>query len=51
MSSSMALDIDECAAAANNCNASLAICMNTPGSFSCACMDGYSGDGISCMGE
>ena len=27
-----------------------AICTNTPGSFSCACKPGYSGDGLNCTG-
>lgn len=33
----------------DNCNANAA-CTNTPGSFTCACMTGYTGDGITCTG-
>ena len=28
-----------------------AVCTNTPGSFTCACNEGYSGDGITCTGQ
>ena len=27
-----------------------AVCTNTPGSFTCACNEGYSGDGMNCTG-
>ncbi|MBI1825237.1 MAG: right-handed parallel beta-helix repeat-containing protein, partial [Planctomycetes bacterium] len=40
-------DIDECANGTDNCDAN-ATCTNTPGSFACACNDGYLGDGLSC---
>ena len=33
----------------NNCNVN-AECTNTPGSFSCACIEGYKGDGVDCQG-
>ena len=42
-------DIDECALANDNC-AETAECNNTPGSFSCTCMAGYSGNGTFCEG-
>ncbi|XP_065190707.1 uncharacterized protein LOC135821639 [Sycon ciliatum] len=42
-------DFDECASAAHNCDSSAA-CINTLGSFSCACNDGFYGNGISCQG-
>ena len=34
----------------DNCAENL-ICMNTPGSFSCTCNEGYTGDGTSCVGK
>ncbi|XP_065190227.1 uncharacterized protein LOC135821090 isoform X2 [Sycon ciliatum] len=42
-------DFDECASTAHNCDSSAA-CINTLGSFSCACNDGFYGNGISCQG-
>ena len=45
------LDIDECTLNTDNCDVDTrATCTNVPGSFSCACNVGYSGDGISCVG-
>ncbi|XP_066282660.1 fibulin-1-like [Branchiostoma lanceolatum] len=41
------IDIDECTEGTHNCNAD-ATCTNTPGSFTCACNDGFSGDGVTC---
>ena len=43
------LDIDECTDNSNNCSP-IATCMNTPGTFTCACSQGYTGDGIVCTG-
>ena len=43
------LDIDECAEGSNDCSPT-ALCMNTPGAFTCACSQGYTGDGIVCTG-
>jgi len=43
-------DVDECAQNNGNCN-SHAKCTNTPGSFTCTCLDGYYGDGIICTGN
>ncbi len=40
-------DIDECSEGTNDCSAN-AKCTNTPGSFTCACNAGYSGDGVNC---
>jgi cysteine-rich repeat protein len=40
-------DIDECGAMTDNCDAN-ATCSNTPGSFSCTCNAGYTGDGVTC---
>ena len=42
-------DIDECASDIDNCNFN-ATCTNTHGNFSCACNQGYSGDGVICVG-
>ena len=42
-------DNDECTMGTNNCHAN-AECTNTPGSFSCDCVQGYSGDGVDCIG-
>lgn len=41
-------DIDECAAKLHNCDPN-AQCINTPGSYSCQCKSGYSGDGFTCQ--
>lgn len=42
-------DIDECLDNSHNCHLS-ANCTNNAGSFSCSCLIGYTGDGISCSG-
>ena len=43
------LDIDECEDSTDNCDSN-ATCTNTPGNFTCACNEGYSGDGVTCDG-
>ena len=43
------VDIDECDALIDDCDQS-AKCTNTPGSFTCTCNQGYSGNGITCTG-
>ncbi|XP_066271717.1 mucin-22-like [Branchiostoma lanceolatum] len=40
-------DVDECADETDDCSP-YASCSNTPGSFSCDCNSGYSGDGVTC---
>jgi len=42
-------DIDECATNNGGCSAD-ADCSNTPGSYTCTCKPGYTGDGVSCRG-
>ena len=34
----------------HNCAPGIATCTNTVGSFTCACNEGYDGDGVSCNG-
>ncbi|KAI8495110.1 hypothetical protein Bbelb_270960 [Branchiostoma belcheri] len=41
------VDVNECAVHTDNCDLH-ATCTNTPGSFTCACVDGYYGNGTSC---
>ena len=43
------IDIDECTTEADNCDTNAA-CTNNPGSFTCSCNQGYTGDGVTCMG-
>jgi len=45
-----AVDIDECAVNNGGCNAP-AVCINTPGSFTCTYLPGYTGDGNNCSGK
>ena len=42
-------DINECEGP-SPCDEN-ALCVNTPGSFTCACNEGYSGDGMTCTGQ
>ena len=35
----------------NNCAPNIATCTNNVGSYSCACKLGYSGNGITCIGN
>ena len=41
------VDVDECALGTDNCDVN-ATCTNTGGSFSCACNEGYEGNGVTC---
>jgi hypothetical protein len=40
-------DLDECASGRTSCHAD-ATCLNTPGSYDCACKPGFTGDGKTC---
>lgn len=43
-------EIDECAVGLHLCDVNAA-CVNTRGSYECACEAGYNGDGFSCTRE
>ena len=43
------LDINECEVDLHNCDQQ-ATCTNNPGSYSCACNTGWTGDGFTCGG-
>ena len=43
-------DKNECGDSTHNCHAD-ATCTNTAGSFTCACNEGFQGDGTNCTGE
>lgn len=43
-------DIDECTSNVHNCDEN-AVCNNTGGSFTCACRNGFNGNGTSCQGK
>lgn len=42
-------NIDECALHIDNC-AKVSTCTDSVGSFACTCSDGYTGDGVQCIG-
>ena len=43
-------DIDECSSGTDNCNEN-ADCTNAIGTFTCSCVFGYTGDGVTCTGK
>ena len=43
-------DVDECTEGTHNCSVN-ATCTNTVGGFTCECLDGFTGDGVSCNGK
>ena len=43
-------DIDECSTGGNACQRYTATCTNVIGSYTCACKEGYTGDGRQCVG-
>ena len=46
----LSLDIDECLKeSSHECDLN-ATCINTPGSYTCLCRNGYTGDGKTCAG-
>ena len=47
----MCTDIDECATPGQHSCHSNATCSNNVGSYSCACGNGFSGDGTTCSGR
>ena len=49
-SSHTSTDINECENETLSCNTN-AECINTDGSYTCSCSSGFSGDGMSCVGE
>ena len=44
------LDVNECDFDVRSCDA-LAKCVNNVGSFTCTCIDGYTGNGFTCNGK
>ena len=43
-------DIDECDTNQHNCTEN-AVCINTPGSYTCECEEGFEWDGKKCLGK
>ena len=43
------VDVNECTEETDNCDDD-ATCTNTNGSFVCTCHQGYSGNGVTCLG-
>ena len=43
------LDIGDCRIGSDNCHVN-ASCTNTSGSYTCACKEGYTGNGTHCAG-
>ncbi len=48
--SSHTTDVDECGKGTHGCHGN-ATCSDVVGSYSCSCVDGFSGDGFHCDGE
>ena len=47
----ISLDVDECEnVTLNNCDEN-ADCLDTEGSFTCICREGYTGSGVDCQGK
>ena len=43
-------DVDECEEGTHGCHGN-ATCANTIGSYTCMCVDGFTGDGRQCQGQ
>jgi EGF domain len=43
-------EIDECQTNNGGCDVNAACTNDPPGSFTCACLNGYEGNGFSCTG-
>ena len=43
-------DVDECSGGTHDCSSPEETCMNTVGSFTCECSNGYVQDGATCIG-
>lgn len=50
ITSCFSIDEKECETGFHSCHYD-ANCTNTKGSFHCSCLDGYAGNGISCLGK
>ena len=44
------IDINECDVGTDNCHPN-ATCMDSVGSFECSCNSGFTGSGVTCLGE
>lgn len=44
------VDIDECDVLTDNCDNN-AMCTNNIGGFTCTCLSGFDGDGVTCSGK
>ena len=43
-------NVDECMLGTHNCDSN-AMCTDASGTFNCQCNEGYSGDGVRCIGN
>lgn len=45
------VDVNECQLQTDSCHSTLGQCTNTEGAYTCSCLTGYQGDGITCTGN